>query len=158
LAAHLLPSGEDDNVEFRFTSFDLRVSKLEQLAVTVDGHAINIHAPVVIADTNGTDAVIEAGVNPGNTPFAGDPGAAGNVLANDFDPDSYALTVSGVAAGASAGPAIGNVGTMVTGTYGTLTLGTGGAWTYALDNADADTNALAQGEAAQDVFTYTASD
>ena len=56
----------------------------------------------------------------GNTPFAGDPSAAGNVLANDFDPDSYVLTVSGVAAGTSAGPVSGNVGIPVTGTYGTL--------------------------------------
>src|SRR5205814_2933758 len=37
--------------------------------------------PVAVADTNASDPVVEAGVNPGNTPFAGDPSAAGNVLA-----------------------------------------------------------------------------
>ena len=46
----------------------------------------------------------------------------------------------------------------VTGVYGTLTLGSNGAWSYALNNGDADTNALAKDEAATDVFTYTVSD
>src|SRR5205807_1109825 len=33
-----------------------------------------------------------------------------------------------------------------------------GVWNYALNNADTNTNALAQGEPAADVFTYTVSD
>ncbi len=44
-------------------------------------------APVAVADGSG-DAVIESGVNPGNTPVAGDPSATGNVLTNDTDVDS----------------------------------------------------------------------
>src|SRR5258707_2166001 len=40
------------------------------------------------SDSNGADAVTESGVNPGNTPFAGDPSATGNVLTNDTDVDT----------------------------------------------------------------------
>src|SRR6185369_8019497 len=68
-------------------------------------------APVASADSNAVDPVVEAGVNPGNTPFPGDPSAAGNVLANDSDPDTGAVlsvaAVNGVA---------GNVGQAVVGT------------------------------------------
>ena len=45
-------------------------------------------APVAAADSNAGDAVVESGVNPGNTPFAGVPSAAGNVLTNDSDVDN----------------------------------------------------------------------
>ena len=47
---------------------------------------------------------------------------------------------------------------MISGTYGTLTLGANGVWNYALNNSDPDTNALAQGQAASDAFTYTMQD
>ena len=40
------------------------------LTITITG---TNDAPVAVADTNASDAVTEAGVNPGNTPFAGDP-------------------------------------------------------------------------------------
>ena len=49
----------------------------------------------------------------------------------------------------------GSVGTVVTGTYGSLTLNAGGGWSYTINNADGDTNVLALGESAFDVFTYT---
>ena len=60
-------------------------------ATTVDGTAkvvtITINGsndtPAAAADNNAGDPVTESGVNPGNTPFAGDPSAAGNVLTND---------------------------------------------------------------------------
>ena len=77
------------------------------------------------------DAVTEAGVNPGNTPFAGDPSATGNVLTNDTDVDTGdTKTVSEVNGSAA------NVGTAVAGTYGSLTLNADGSYTYTLDNAD----------------------
>ena len=103
--------------------------------------------PTVVADTNTGAAVVEAGVAVGgDTPFAGNAAANGNVLANDSDIDpTDVLTVSGVAAGSIGGPVSGNVGTSIAGTYGTLTLGTNGAWTYALDNSNPATNALARG-------------
>src|SRR5207248_3227959 len=74
---------------------------------------------------------------------------------NDTDPDAgetATLAVSAVAGSA------GNVGNAVTGTYGSVTLGANGSWTYALNNADPDTQALTQGQSAQDVFTYTVTD
>ena len=112
-----------------------------------------------MADTNAGDPVVESGVNPGNTPFAGDPSATGNVLTNDTDPDAGdSQTVQGVAAGNVGGTLTTGVASPITGTYGTLTLGADGTWTYALDNLDGDTQALSQGQAAQDVFTYTMKD
>ena len=130
-------------------------------ATTVDGTAklvtITINGsndtPAAVADNNAGDPVTESGVNPGNTPFAGDPSAAGNVLTNDLDVDSgdtkTVVAVNGEAP---------NVGKPLIGTYGTLTLLADGSWSYALDNADPDTNALAQGQTATDVFTYTMAD
>ncbi len=130
-------------------------------ATTVDGTAkvvtITINGsndtPAAAADNNAADPVTESGVNPGNTPFAGDPSAAGNVLTNDLDVDSgdtkTVVAVNGEAT---------NVGKALVGTYGTLTLLANGSWSYALDNADPDTNALAQGQTASDVFTYTMAD
>ena len=120
------------------------------LTITITG---TNDAPVAVADTNAGDAVTEAGVNPGNTPFAGDPSATGNVLTNDTDVDTgdtkTVSEVNGLAA---------NVGTAVTGTYGSLTLNADGSYTYTLDNADPQTQALAQGASATDVFTYTVTD
>jgi VCBS repeat-containing protein len=110
-------------------------------------------APVAVADSNVGDAVIESGVEAGNVPFPGDPLAAGNVLANDTDVDAGdTRTVSAVNGSAA------NLGIAVVGVYGSLTLVADGTWTYALDNADPDTDALAQGEAATDSFTYTLED
>ena len=116
-------------------------------------------APTAVADTNAGDAVTEAGVNPGNTPFAGDSSATGNVLANDTDPDAGdSKTVQGVQAGSVAGPLAAGVGSSIAGTYGSLSLAADGTWTYSLNNADPDTQALQQGQAASDVFTYTMRD
>ena len=55
------------------------------LTITITG---TNDAPVAVADTNGGDAVTEAGSIPGNTAFAGDPSATGNVLTNDTDVDT----------------------------------------------------------------------
>ena len=102
---------------------------------------------MAVADGNGGDVVTENGV------VAGDPSAAGNVLTNDTDPDSGdTKTVTAVNGSAL------NVGVLVAGIYGTLTLGANGSWSYALNDADPDTNALAQGQAANDAFSYTVSD
>ena len=123
-------------------SIGLLVTSIEKLEVVIE--ASPNHAPVAVADTNGGDAVVEAGVNPGNTPFAGDGSASGNVLGNDSDADGNSLAVT-------------TTGT-IQGVYGSLSLAANGSWTYTLNNADGDTNALAQGEAATDVFNYTITD
>ena len=73
-------------------------------------------------DGNAGDAVVESGVNPGNTPLPGDPSATGNVLTNDTDVDTGdSTTVAAVARpGRQCRPA-------VTGTYGSVTIGADGS-------------------------------
>ncbi|MEO0538560.1 MAG: VCBS domain-containing protein [Cyanobacteria bacterium P01_A01_bin.123] len=44
------------------------------------------------------------------------------------------------------------------GTYGTFAIDASGNWTYTLDNSDADTDALATGEVANDVFNVATAD
>ena len=116
-------------------------------------------APFATTDVNAGAPVVEQGVNPGNTAFAGVDHAAGNVLSNDLDVDTGdTKTVQGVASGAATGPLTDHVATSVHGTYGSVTIGVDGSWTYALDNDSAATQALKQGEQVSDVFTYTMRD
>ena len=44
-------------------------TRLDHLTITITG---TNDAPVAVADANAGDPVVEAGVNPGNTPFPGD--------------------------------------------------------------------------------------
>jgi len=122
------------------------------LTITIHGANDN---PVAVADTNAGDPVVEAGVNPGNTPFPGDGSAAGNVLANDTDPDTGETATLAVSAVNGVGA---NVGNAVVGTYGSVTINATGGYSYTLDNTDGDTNALTQGQAVSDVFSYTVVD
>lgn len=69
----------------------------------------------------------------------------GNVLANDSDIDNGA-TLSATQHGDGVG------------TYGTITIGADGAYTYNLDNAADNVQALAEGETVTDTFTYTVTD
>ena len=74
------------------------------------------------------------------------------MLTNDTDVDSGdSKTVIGGHAGRQCRQPL-------VGIYGTLTLKADGSYSYVLNNADADTNALAQGQTATDVFTYTVAD
>src|SRR5207248_2456381 len=52
----------------------------------------------------------------------------------------------------------GNVGSDVVGTFGTLHLNAGGSYTYTLNNAASNVQALAAGQQVSDVFSYTNSD
>ena len=79
--------------------------------------------------------------------------AAGNVLANDNDPDGDSLTVSAVFAAGLPG----NVATPLAGKFGDLTLNADGSFTYAADNAAAIA-AGPTGSHLHDIFSYTASD
>jgi VCBS repeat-containing protein len=140
-----LAQGQIVSDVFSYTMSDANgATSTAALTITITGAN---DAPVAVADGSGGDAVIESGV------VVGDPSAAGNVLTNDTDPDSgdtkTVIEVNGAAV---------NVGQPLVGAYGTLTLGADGTWTYALNNADPDTNALAQGQVASDVFNYTMSD
>ncbi len=113
------------------------------------------HLPAATPDTA---TVVEAGVHPTNVPFAGTLVATGNVLTNDIFLDATAVkVVIGVAVGTESA-ATGNVGAVLTGSYGSLVLGADGNYTYTLDNANPAVLALAQGQQAFDVFTYSMSD
>ncbi|WP_371056533.1 Ig-like domain-containing protein [Rhodosalinus sp. K401] len=79
--------------------------------------------------------------------------AAGNLLANDDDPDAgQTLAVAEVDGTAPSGGEI-----VVVGSHGTLTVDAAtGGYSYVLDNAAAQD--LSAGEAVADVFTYTVAD
>ena len=97
--------------------------------------------PVTIADVNAVKE--DTGPNP----------VIGNVLTNDTDVDVHD-THSVTAVNDSAA----KVGTDVAGTYGTLHLNADGSYSYTLNNAQANVQALADGQTVADVFTYTNSD
>ena len=142
-ALQALAAGENATDSIIYSVADLGgLTATGSVAVTVKG--VN-DAPVAAPDSNGDDAIVEAGVNPGTEEFPGDPDAMGNVLANDTDVDHGAV-ISVADAGARAG------------TYGTLNLEADGDWTYALDNSAPDTDALAQDEAAVESFSYAVAD
>jgi VCBS repeat-containing protein len=105
------------------------------------------------AISKAADPVSEAGVNADGSAFAGDPGATGNVLLNDIDPDAGATKSVTAVNGADS-----NVGAPIAGTYGSVVINANGSYAYTLDNADADTEALAQGQIGHDVFAYTMAD
>ena len=118
------------------------------------GELVNV-APVAGEDTA---AVTEAGGTANGTP--GNPTATGNVLANDTDANSLdTKAVVSVSFGAtSVVLPTDNTPVQVTGAYGTLTIQADGSYSYALNDADSDTQALDAGEAATDVFSYTMRD
>lgn len=116
----------------------------------IDVSATSLMFTTLVAndDTNDTDRVIEAGTT------AGDAVAAGNVLANDAVPYGQSASVTRMHAGSTGTLAAVTGSLTVTGIYGALTIRDDGAWSYLLDESDPDTNALAAGQMAADVFTY----
>ncbi|HEX8513225.1 MAG TPA: Ig-like domain-containing protein [Allosphingosinicella sp.] len=117
-----------------------------------DGESANVVVSYTISDEHGatSSSTVTITVNGANdAPVANDDASstsedaavAGNVLANDSDVDGETLTVS-------------NPGVYV-GAYGALTLAADGSYTYA---PNAAAQGLDDGESAQDVFAYTASD
>ncbi|MYZ45166.1 VCBS domain-containing protein, partial [Schauerella aestuarii] len=79
---------------------------------------------------------------------------SGTVTEDQITTASGTLTVTD----ADAGQATFTAQTATAGTYGSFSIGTDGAWTYALNNAAANVQALAQGEQRQEVFTVTSAD
>ncbi|NCB61195.1 MAG: retention module-containing protein, partial [Gammaproteobacteria bacterium] len=101
--------------------------------------------PVAVNDSNSVqeDATI-------SVPLTG-------VLNNDTDIDGDTLAVTGIRTGTESGSgASGTVGNALTDTYGTLVLNANGSYSYVANQPAA--NALAQGQVATDIFTYTISD
>jgi VCBS repeat-containing protein len=116
---------------FRF-DFDLTVRGFEQIQTVVIARPEQ--RPVANADNNAID---EDGVSAT---------VSGNVLANDTDADTPPSGLSVVDTGVRAG------------LYGTLTLNSDGSYSYVVDNTNAAVNALNDGDALQDIFSYTVTD
>ena len=114
-----------------------------------------VDTPIVISSTLTVDVTgntpvavpVTSSVTEGNTLVA-----TGNVLTNDTDGAGKVLSVVAVN-----GIALNGVTTIV-GTYGTLVVQPNGQYTYTLANNQANVLALANGQEAQDGFTYTVSD
>jgi len=103
-----------------------------------DEHGATSSSTVTITVNGANDAPV---ANDDTASTSEDASVSGNVLANDTDVDVEPLTVA-------------NPGIYV-GAYGTLTLNADGSYTYA---PNAAAQGLDDGESAQDVFSYTASD
>lgn len=149
-------SGQTLDDRFTYTLADVGGLTAEAvLTITIDGRNDN---PVAVDDAATT---IEAG-GVFNATTGAD--ATGDVLANDTDVDSVAngetKTVTAVRTGAEAGSGTaGTVGSALGGTYGSLTLNGDGSFTYVIDEANIDVQALrASGQTLQDRFTYTVTD
>jgi VCBS repeat-containing protein len=123
-----LAQGQVVTDSFAYVATDGLLGVASTLAVTVTG---TNDAPVVALDSA---QVREDGAL----------AASGNVLANDRDIDSVSLTVA--APGTYAGA------------YGSLTLAQDGSYTYNLNNAGANVQALAAGQSVVDSFSYAATD
>ncbi|MFN7778603.1 MAG: Ig-like domain-containing protein, partial [Betaproteobacteria bacterium] len=96
------------------------------------------------------DAVGDVGAVHEEAPLA----AAGNVLANDSDPDGDAVTVSGATYKGSAVA----LGASTTTDYGVLELEANGAYRYTLDNANATVQALGTGQTLTETVVYQVAD
>jgi VCBS repeat-containing protein len=124
-----LAQGEAVVDHFSYVATDGIAGVASSLDITVTG---TNDAPVVAADA--AQASEDAALT-----------ASGNVLANDHDADAGSLLK--VAA----------PGTLA-GAYGSLAIAQDGSYTYTLDNSAAKVQALAQGQAVVDHFSYVATD
>lgn len=143
LRATALAQGESGDDVFTFT---VREADGSQATSTLTFHVEGVNdAPSAAADS--PTVAQGAGV-------AGATRATG-LLANDTDPD-HGETDGLVLVSAGTGTDTVQVGgrTTLPGTYGTLTVSPDGTYSYVADHAAA----LAQGQSAVDVFTYTLSD
>ncbi|WP_166219362.1 VCBS domain-containing protein [Pseudomonas atagonensis] len=125
-----------------------------QLVITVHG----VNDPPVAQ--NVISVATEAGGIGNQTPGVN---PSGDATANSTDPDGDPLTVTLIKAGGTADPgtpvAVNVSGTVIVGQYGTLTIFPDGSYVYAVDNNNADVQALRRGsDLLLERFTYTISD
>ncbi|MEP2707925.1 MAG: Ig-like domain-containing protein, partial [Roseibium sp.] len=148
-----LAAGETVTDSFTYTVTDDK-GATDTATVTLTVVGTN-DGPIAVADDNAADALVEQGFG-----VAGDNTAQGNVLTNDSDVDaSDVLSVVSLSDGVTTvTPAAPGDSLSLTGVYGTLQIAANGVWTYLLDNGDADTEALADGDTGIESFTYTVSD
>ncbi|MBW8640680.1 VCBS domain-containing protein [Hoeflea sp. WL0058] len=141
-----LAEGEEIEIVAAYTVSDEH-GATDQSTLTIGVTGRN-DAPVAVSDGNFGDPVTEAGPDD-----AGDDSAEGNVLTNDSDAEGDSLTVTQVNGSA------GNVGQIIEGVYGVVTINADGSWTYKLDNADPNTEALGSDLVIPvDIFSYTVAD
>ncbi len=85
--------------------------------------------------------------------------ATGNVITGtgkDLSPNGDTLTVTALRTGTEVGSGTaGEVGTAIVGQYGSLILNADGTYTYQVNNANAEVNALNGAQSLSDSFTYT---
>ncbi|MCP4596540.1 VCBS domain-containing protein, partial [Neptuniibacter sp.] len=85
----------------------------------------------------------------------------GNAITDSEGADQLSYDTPSVVAGLAVGDTdadlvdASTIGTELSGSYGTLNIQSNGDYTYTLDNANIDVNALAAGESLDDIFTYT---
>jgi len=114
-------------------------------------------APVATSDTSGVTAgntvAVEAGYNVLTV------NASGNVLSNDSDANSNALTVTKVVnSSASSATVSSTTPGVIAGKYGDLTIQSNGIYSYVVANSNSTVDALQTGSNLTDAFTYTISD
>jgi VCBS repeat-containing protein len=155
-ALDFLGAGETVTAIFTVTvTDDEDATATQDVTVTITG---TNDAPTATVDTNATDPLVEQGFG-----VAGDSTATGNLLSNDSDPDTTdVLRVtkvdSGTGEAGSNMPADAPTEQIVLGKFGSLAVAATGVWTYSLNNADADTEALEDGETGIETFAYMISD
>ncbi|WP_299930571.1 VCBS domain-containing protein, partial [uncultured Pelagimonas sp.] len=160
--ANVVQSLHDTETEVR--SFTVQVTDVrgavtqQTVSVTING---TNDAPTVAP--SGTDGdVTEASQDPdGGVIVSGDSSASGQLNASDVDTDgtdqlTYSIVNENGYTTSATAPA--NSTASVTGIYGALTIGSDGSYTYLLNNADDDAQALADGASETDVFTLRVSD
>ncbi|NMY52166.1 VCBS domain-containing protein [Pseudomonas sp. WS 5011] len=134
----------------------------ENVQALKQGQQVNDSFTVIVTDEFGakdeqTVTVTITGTN--DAPVIAEGGAAGSISEDDAE-----LTVTGTLNAADVDidaeltwSIQGEVSGVATGTYGSLTQ-VNGAWTYTLNNAGANVQALAQGQEVTDTFTVIVSD
>ena len=133
-------TGQADQSVYEFKSINLKISAIEHIDSIIHVDLSTNDGPVAVADTNAGDAVTEAGVNPGNTPFSATLGRQATCWPTTPTSDT------GIPRRCRRSMATATkVGTRCRGTYGSVTINSNGSYTYTLDNTDTDTKALAQG-------------
>ncbi|MFM5361762.1 retention module-containing protein [Aeromonas veronii] len=142
--AQKLAAGQAANVVFTYTATDGTESLTSTLTITITG---THDAPVLTPDVGAVNEDAILTVN-----------AANGVLANDSDVDGNALKVTGILSGTSGTATAVNASgdTVLTNSYGTLTIRADGSYSFNANGVDAQK--LAAGQAANVVFTYTATD
>ena len=152
-----LSEGDSALETFEYTMQDTGgLTDTATLTITVYGSGTG--DPVAVADTaEGASAALEAGTAAGAT-------ASGNVLTNDSDPQTDAITVTKAGVGSTSGTVAGGTtsivgGLSIVGSYGTLVLGADGTYIYTPDDTNASVNALrTDSDTLTDQFLYRVED